>query len=70
MFIPNQKLKVLREVVFEDLLFLSSLDIYDLHGRRSFIHPIILLAQGKKYQSKTLVDTCGNAYLFIDEKEV
>lgn len=45
------------------------MDIHDPYGRRSFIHPITLLAQGKEYQSKALADTGATAYSFIDEKE-
>ena len=45
------------------------MDLYDPFGRRSFVHPITLLAQEKEYQSKALADTGATAYSFIDEKE-
>ncbi len=50
-------------------MHLSSVDIHDPYGRRSFIHPIELSSQGKKYQSKALADTGATAWSFIDEKE-
>lgn len=45
------------------------MDFHDPFGRRSFVHPITLLAQEKEYQSKALADTGATAYSFIDEKE-
>ena len=50
-------------------MHLSSVDINDLYGRRSFIHPIELSPQGKEYQSKALPDTGATAWWFIDEKK-
>ena len=45
------------------------MDLHDPYGRKSFVHPITLLAQGKEYKSKALADTGATAYSFIDEKE-
>ena len=58
------------QVAPKDLLHLSSVDIHDLYGRRSFIHLIELSSQGKEYQSKALADTGATAWSFIDKKEL